>query len=210
MLELINNFFISIQHDIAFWAYFLVFVIAIMETTLGLGLFVPGSSFILVAGAFSAKGYFKIYPLIILAILGAIIGDNINYFLGKRYGREWTKNGIWFLKKKHFVKAEKFFQKHGGKSVFLGRFIPTIKEIVPFVAGTLKMKKNTFFFWNVLGAIGWGLEWSLAGYFFGQSLEITKLWLVRISIVLGVIFTIHLIYLFYKLFLKEIIKKHKF
>lgn len=87
--------------------------------------------------------------------------------------------GFWFLTAGHIEKAKHFMDTYGGKSVFLGRFIPSVKEIVPFIAGSIKMNKRTFMLWNVLGAVGWGFEWVFAGYIFGQSLNLAELWLAR-------------------------------
>lgn len=91
-------------------------------------------------------------------MIGAILGDNINYYLGKKFGKKWMKNGFWILKPTYFQAGHKFFQRHGGKSVFLGRFVPMVKEVTPFVAVIMKMNHGSFFTFNVLGGIGWAFE----------------------------------------------------
>jgi len=176
--DLINTILPSIAH-FRVGGYWVAFFAAFIETTVGVGLILPGSTIILFLGALSARGLLDIGDLIWFAVLGAIIGDNLNYYLGRKYGARWVEKGFWFLKAGHIEKAKHFMDRHGGKSVFLGRFIPSVKEIVPFIAGSIKMNKRTFMLWNVLGAIGWGFEWVFAGYIFGQSINLAELWLSR-------------------------------
>jgi membrane protein DedA with SNARE-associated domain/membrane-associated phospholipid phosphatase len=176
--DLINHILPSIEH-LSAGGYWIAFFAALLETTFGIGLILPGSTIILFLGALSARGYLDIGDLIWFSVLGAIIGDNVNYYLGRKYGTKWLEKGFWFLKSNHIKKARYFMDTHGAKSVFLGRFIPSVKEVVPFIAGSLKMNKRTFMLWNVLGAAGWGFEWVLAGYIFAQSLNLAELWLSR-------------------------------
>jgi len=176
--RIINMILPAIQH-FQMLGYWVAFFTALLETTIGIGLILPGSTLILFLGALSGRGYFDFGDLLWFAVLGAVLGDNVNYFLGKRYGARWMKNGVWFLKPEHLEKGRIFFDAHGAKSVFLGRFIPSVKEIVPFFAGWVRMRHRTFFIWNVLGAIGWGFEWVGAGYVFSQSLKLAQTWLSR-------------------------------
>jgi len=160
--DLIYNILPSIAH-FRVGGYWIAFFAAFLETTVGIGLILPGSTLILFLGALSARGYLDVGDLIWFSVLGAIIGDNVNYYLGRKYGAKWLEKGFWFLKAKHIEKARYFMDSHGAKSVFLGRFIPSVKEVVPFIAGSVKMNKRTFMLWNVLGAVGWGFEWIFAG-----------------------------------------------
>ncbi len=168
----------AIQH-VQMLGYWVAFFAALLETTIGIGLILPGSTLILFLGALSGRGYFDFGDLLWFAVLGAVLGDNFNYFLGKRYGARWIRNGVWFLKPEHLEKGRIFFDTHGAKSVFLGRFIPSVKEVVPFFAGSVRMRQGTFFIWNVLGGIGWGFQWVGAGYVFSQSLKLAETWLSR-------------------------------
>lgn len=176
--DLINNILPAVEH-FKVWGYWIAFFAALLETTLAVGLFLPGSTIILFLGALSARGYLDMGDLIWFSVLGAVIGDNVNYFLGRKYGEKWLKGGLWILKEKHIIKARYFMDAHGAKSIFLGRFIPSVKELAPFLAGSINMNKRTFMLWNVLGAIGWGFQWVLAGYLFAQSLNLAELWLSR-------------------------------
>jgi len=170
------------------WGYWIAFFAALIETTIGIGLILPGSTIILLLGALSARGYLDVGDLIWFAILGAVIGDNINYFLGRKYFNKWLQADLWLFKVSHIEKAKRFMDSHGAKSVFLGRFIPSVKELIPFIAGSLKMNRKTFMIWNVLGGIGWGFEWVLAGYFFAQSLNLAELWLSRAGLFFAFLF----------------------
>ena len=201
--DLINHILPSIEH-VSAGGYWIAFFAAILETTIGIGLILPGSTIILFLGALSARGYLDIGDLIWFSVLGAIIGDNVNYYLGRKYGAKWLENGFWLLKSNHIKKARYFIDIHGAKSVFLGRFIPSVKEVVPFIAGSLKMNKRTFMFWNVLGATGWGFEWVLAGYIFAQSLNLAELWLSRAGLFFAFfVILIGILYLFKWLIIKK-------
>ena len=197
IIDLINSVLPSIEH-FRVGGYWIALFSALLETTIGIGLILPGSTIILFLGALSARGYLDVGDLIWFSVLGAIIGDNVNYYLGKKYGAKWLKDGFWFLKAKHIEKARYFMNAHGAKSIFLGRFIPSVKEVVPFIAGSVKMNRRTFMFWNVLGAIGWGFEWVLTGYIFAQSLSIAELWLSRAGLFLALLFILSGILYFFK------------
>ena len=183
-------------HTIGYWIAFLV---ALLETTIGAGLFIPGSTILLFMGALAAKGYFDLGDLLWFAAIGAIIGDNINYFVGKKYGYKIFAKGFWFIKPAHFKKGEEFFKRHGSKSIFIGRFIPGFKEIIPLIAGTFGMKRLPFMAWNILGAIGWSLIWILPGYFFAQYLDLTKIWLTRGGLFLMIIIALFIVFYILKI-----------
>jgi membrane protein DedA with SNARE-associated domain/membrane-associated phospholipid phosphatase len=198
----INNLLPSIAH-FHIGGYWIAFFAALLETTIGIGLILPGSTIILLLGGLSARGYLDTGDLLWFAVFGAIMGDNLNYYIGRKYGARWLEKSCWFLKPSHIDKTRSFMDAHGAKSIFLGRFIPSVKEVVPFIAGSLKMHKRTFMLWNALGAIGWGFEWVLAGYIFAQSLNLAELWLSRAGLFFA--FFVILIGIFY--FIKWLIVK---
>jgi len=201
--DLLNHIIPSIEH-FRVGGYWLAFFAALFETTVGIGLVLPGSTIILILGALSARGYLDLGDLIWFAVMGAIIGDNVNYFLGKRYGAAWLKKGIWFIKPYYLEKSRHFMDAHGAKSIFLGRFIPSLKEVMPFIAGSVKMNVRTFMFWNVLGGIGWGFQWVLTGYIFAQSLNIAELWLSRAGLFLALLIMFSgILYIFKWLIVKK-------
>ena len=188
-------------HSLAYW---LAFLAAFAETALIVGLLVPGSTLLLLLGALAGMGTIEFAGVYWFAVAGAILGDNLNYALGRRYGQAWLQRGVWFLKPEHFAQAHDFFARHGSRSVFLGRFVPSIKEIVPFVAGSAGMPKGQFLFWNLLGSLGWGLEWVGAGYLFGQSLAVAQAWISRIGLFFLALLLLWLLFLYIKhLLLKQ-------
>jgi len=192
-MNLIQSLLPTIEH-FHIIGYWIALLAALLETTIGVGLLIPGSTIILFTGALAAKGYFDLGDLIWFAIIGAIIGDNINYYIGKKYGTKIFQKGFWFIKPAHFKKGENFFERHGSKSVFIGRFIPSIKEIIPVIAGTFGMKRLPFMIWNILGAIGWSLAWILPGYFFAQSLDVAEIWLTRTGFFLIILLVIFILF----------------
>jgi membrane protein DedA with SNARE-associated domain/membrane-associated phospholipid phosphatase len=195
--DLINQILPSIAH-FRIVGYWIAFFAALLETTVGIGLVLPGSTIILSLGALSAVGYLDTGDLIWFSVSGAIIGDNLNYYLGRKYGTRWLKGFFGLFKTDAIAKAKHFMDAHGAKSVFLGRFIPSVKEVVPFIAGSLKMNRKTFMLWNVLGAVGWGFEWVLAGYIFAQSLNLAELWLSRAGLFLALLVILAVIFYFFK------------
>lgn len=195
--ELIQKLLPSLAH-LGSWGYLIAFLAAILETTIGIGLILPGSTIILFLGALSGQGYLDPARLIGFAVAGAIIGDNINFYLGRKYGARWLKGGFWLLNTDHIEKARQFMDAHGAKSIFLGRFIPSVKEIVPFIAGSVGMKQKTFMFWNALGGIGWGFEWVFAGYIFSQALQLAEVWLSRAGLFIAFLVIFGIIIYFFK------------
>ncbi|HDH05563.1 MAG TPA: phosphatase PAP2 family protein [Nitrospirae bacterium] len=199
MADYIINIITPAVGSLGVLGYWIAFFAAMLETTIIIGLFLPGSTVILLLGGMSAYGYFDLGDLLWFAIAGAILGDNINFYLGKKYGSAWAQKGVWFLKQEYFEKARSFFDAHGAKSVFFGRFVPSIKEIMPFIAGTVRMRRRTFLLWNILGAIGWGFQWILAGYIFAKSLSLARMWLSRMGFFVAAVFLLFLIFYLIKL-----------
>lgn len=142
-MNLVSSLLPAIEpfHIIGYWVALLA---ALLETTIGIGLLLPGSTIILFMGVLSAKGYFDLGDLLWFTVIGAILGDNINYFLGKKYGSKILSKNFWFIKPAHFKKGSGFFKNHGSKSIFIGRFIPSLKEMIPLIAGAFGMKRLPF------------------------------------------------------------------
>ena len=175
------------------WGYWIVFFATLLETVIIIGLFVPGSTIVLIFGALSANGYYDFGDLMWFAVLSALLGDNINYYVGKRYGYSWVKNK-WFIKEKHFEKGKHFFDTYGAKSLFLGRLIPGLKETFPFIAGSVRMDMKKFILWDLLGCIAWSFEFLSAGYIFGSSLSLARAWLGHLTLLLLSIFILFILF----------------
>ncbi len=157
------------------FGYWLVLLFSFAESLAFVGVFIPGTVFIIVAGFFSSQGYLDLGDLILFATAGAIVGDGLSYWLGtKGTGLFRYENKL--LKLEHLEKGESFFKKHGGKSVFLGRFLGPLRSVVPFIAGISKMKLPSFLLWNVTSGFLWAALYTMLGYFFGGTIHVVEKW----------------------------------
>ncbi len=153
------------------WIYLLLFVIIFCETGLVVTPFLPGDSLLFAVGALlSLEGTPLHLPGMILTLcVAAVLGDAVNYSIGYRVGpKVFTREDSLLLNKKHLLRTKAFYEKHGGKTIFLARFMPFIRTFAPFVAGIGQMQYPRFAMFNVTGGISWVLCFLLAGYFFGN------------------------------------------
>ena len=153
------------------WTYAILFLIIFMETGFVVTPFLPGDSLLFAAGTLAPLSDLNIWLIIVLLIIAAIAGDTVNYWIGHYLG-ERAYNIKW-IKKEYLDRTHAFFQKHGGKTIFLARFVPIVRTFAPFVAGMGKMSYSYFFSYNVFGGIIWVALFTLLGYFFG-NLEFVK------------------------------------
>jgi len=151
--------------------YGLLFAIIFCETGLVVMPFLPGDSLLFAVGALSAQGLVRIELIIPLLMCAAIIGDNLNYWIGRKAGG-WIVNQRWF-KRDYLAKTEAFFVKHGGKAIILARFVPIVRTFAPFTAGFGRMDYRRFLAYSLGGGLVWVLSFSIAGYFLG-SIPIIK------------------------------------
>lgn len=149
-----------------------LFIIIFVETGLVFFPFLPGDSLLFLSGSIAAIANqgLNVYALIILLSIAAILGDSTNFEIGKRFGNYLTTSEKWMkrINPKHLKSARTFFQKHGNSAIFLGRFVPIVRTLVPFVAGGTEMPYHKFITYNFLGGISWVLVAVLSGYFFGN------------------------------------------
>jgi membrane-associated protein len=156
--------------------YVILFLIVFTETGLVIMPLLPGDSLLFAAGAIAANETtgLNVWLIIIILIIAALLGDNVNYFIGKKFGGEIKKREkILFLKREYLEKTEAFYEKHGGSTVIMARFIPIVRTVAPFVAGAGSMNYNRYIGFCVLGALLWVPSLTLLGYFFG-NLEFVK------------------------------------
>ncbi|RYL99222.1 cytochrome O ubiquinol oxidase [Sporolactobacillus sp. THM7-7] len=168
----IDTFLLDIVNQYGVWTYALLFTVVFTETGLVICPFLPGESLLFAAGAIAAHNGsgLNIWLLLILICLAAILGDTVNYWIGRELGGVLEKRHLFhrMINEEKMERAKRFFNQYGGFAVFLGRFIPFIRTFIPFIAGGSRMNYSFFFFYNVLGGAVWTLAGLLAGYFFGQ------------------------------------------
>jgi len=148
--------------------YVILFGIIFVETGLVFIPFLPGDSLLFASGAFSALGAMNVYILLVILSIAAILGDTVNYWIGFFFGKALIANPKVPIEQKHIDKTNKFFEKYGGKTIIMARFIPIIRTFAPFVAGVGRMNYAKFVSYNVIGGLLWVFTATLAGYFFGN------------------------------------------
>ena len=153
------------------WLYLVLFLVVFCETGLVATPFLPGDSLLFAVGALASIEDSPIHLglMILLLIVAAIVGDAVNYAIGRYLGpKVFTSERSWLFRRDHLLRTQEFYVRHGGKTIVLARFVPIVRTFAPFVAGIGKMDYRRFAGWNVSGAIGWVVSLTLAGYFFGQ------------------------------------------
>jgi len=174
------------QHGV--WIYALLFAIIFAETGFVVTPFLPGDSLLFAAGALAAIGEMNVHTLFFLLALAAILGDNVNYLTGHFLGERIFSDDARILKKDYLNRTHEFFEKHGGKTIIISRFLPMFRTFAPFVAGAGRMPFNRFFFFNVTGGIAWTASFIYGGYFFGnlpvikQNFTLTVLVIIFLSL----------------------------
>lgn len=181
------DYLIHLIARLGHWGYLVVGLGAMLESAAFLGVVIPGESLVLVAGFFAARGAFDLDALILIIAVGAAVGDSIGYEMGRAMGRPaLIRHGARFgITEERVDKVDGFFGRHGGKAVFLGRFIGFARALVPFLAGASRMRYRVFLPYNALGAGAWAAAITLLGYFLGESWEIAAKWIGRASAILG-------------------------
>ncbi len=150
------------------WTMAFLFLIIFMETGLVVTPFLPGDSLLFAAGAFAARGSLNVWALFVLLSIAAVLGDTVNYWIGHKVGAKAYRGEVRWIKKDYMVRTHDFFEKHGGKTIFLARFVPIVRTFAPFVAGSSQMSYGFFIRWNVIGGITWVAIFLFLGYFFGN------------------------------------------
>jgi membrane-associated protein len=175
------------------WTQALLFLVIFMETGLVVTPFLPGDSLIFAAATFAARGALNPWVLFFLLSIAAVAGDTVNYWIGHRIGARAYTGEVKWIKKEYMERTHAFFEKQGGKAIFLARFVPIIRTFAPFVAGISRMSYGFFIRWNIVGGITWVGIFTLLGYFFGNipfvqhNFELVIIAIVIISLVPAVI-----------------------
>ena len=143
--------------------------IVFAETGLMIGFFLPGDSLLVTAGLFAATGSLNIFWLNVALILAAIVGDAAGYWIGHRSGQAlYNRPNSFFFRREHLIKTQEFYERHGGKTIVIARFMPIVRTFAPVVAGAASMTYRNFAFYNIIGGVTWVLSMTLTGYFLGR------------------------------------------
>ena len=170
--------------------YLLLFLIVFLETGLVVTPILPGDSLLFAAGAFAALGHLRLWPLFFLLCVAAILGDTVNYAIGARIGpKVFSYSKSRFFNPDHLKKTHEFYEKYGGKTIIIARFVPIVRTFAPFVAGVGQMSYRQFIGYNVIGGVLWVSICVFAGYFFGNLPVVKK----NFSVVVIVIVLISLL-----------------
>jgi membrane-associated protein len=176
------------------WIYAILFLIIFCETGLVVTPFLPGDSLLFVAGALAATGSMHVHILFILLVVASFLGDNTNYWIGRFFGpRVFSREGSRLLNPKHLERTQAFYDRHGGKTIIIARFVPIVRTFAPFVAGIGRMVVPRFMMFAIVGALVWIGSLVYAGYFFGNipwvknNLSLVIVGIVVLSILPGII-----------------------
>jgi membrane-associated protein len=176
------------------WGGYTALALIVFLETGAMIFFLPGDSLLVTAGVFAARGNLSIWALNGLLIAAAIIGDTVGYWIGRRAGEAlFTRPKSLFFRPQHLRRAHEFYEKHGGKTIILARFMPIVRTFAPVVAGMGKMEYRRFLSFNVIGGVAWVVSMTLIGYFLGQfawvrkNIEIVIILVVFASILPGII-----------------------
>ena len=200
-VQLVIDFILHIDRHLAEltaaygpWIYGILFLIIFCETGLVVTPFLPGDSLLFVAGAIATQDAMNIHLMVILLIIAAVLGDAVNYSIGRYFGvRLFANPDSKIFRRRHLEITQTFYARHGGKTIILARFVPIVRTFAPFVAGMGHMPYRRFAAYNVVGAIAWVTLFSYAGYFFGNlpmvqsNLHYLIVAIIFVSILPGVI-----------------------
>jgi membrane-associated protein len=167
------------------FGYIGIWAIVFIESGLLVGFFLPGDSLLFTAGFIASQGYLNIWILMLGCFIAAVTGDSVGYYIGHRYGKRlFHREDSVLFHKDHLVKAEKFYEKHGGKTIILARFMPFIRTFAPVVAGIGNMKYSAFLTYNLIGGFLWAIGVTYAGYVLGRIIpDVDKYLLPAIGLI---------------------------
>ena len=184
----LNDYLDGWIKDYGVWLYGILFLIVFVETGLVFMPLLPGDSLLFAAGALAARqpDEFNIMIIIPLLITAALLGDNTNYFIGKKIGVRIFDLNWKLLKRDYLDQTEAFYEKHGGKTIIMARFVPIVRTFAPFVAGMGSMKYRKFIAYCISGAVLWVVSISVLGYIFGHNAWVKEHFEIVVFAIIGI------------------------
>lgn len=187
MTDSILQYLLDLVARLGHWSYLIIFAAAALECAAFAGLLVPGESLVLASGFFAHRGILELDAVLAAVAFGAVIGDNVGYYLGRRLGRNWLlRRGSRFgIRQRRLAQVEAFFQRQGPKAVFFGRFVGFARALVPFVAGASRMSYRKFAMYDAFGAVLWTVGFVTLGYVLGASWYLAEKWIGRAGLIVA-------------------------
>jgi membrane-associated protein len=181
------------------FGYLGIFTVIFLESGVIFGFFLPGDSLLFAAGLLASQGNLNIIILIVLAVAGAILGNNVGYYSGRRWGPGlFSRPDSFFFSRKRIGQAHDFFEAEGGKALVLARFIPAVRTLVPIIAGVGKMDYRHFFTYNALGGVLWGISLPALGYSLGKKVPNIDKYILPVIGLIVVVSILPVVYHYYK------------
>lgn len=187
------NYIIPVIEQFRLLAYWVIMLFSFVESLAFVGVIIPGTFFNIMVGFLAAQGALNLITAIIFSAIGSACGDIVSYYLGSHSKNFFAENNKIF-KSSYLEKAKTFLYSHGGKSIFIGKFIGPFRPVIPFVAGLLKTERKVFISWSILSSFAWAATYLILGYFFGQAWQIIILWSTRAGISLAVLVAVFVLF----------------
>jgi membrane-associated protein len=164
----LDKYLVALSEEYGVWLYAMLFLIIFCETGLVVTPFLPGDSLIFAVGALASTGALDLWLIVLLLSVAAILGDTVNYFIGYKFGDYLVKHQSKIIKKEYLDKTHDFYERYGGRTIVIARFVPIVRTFAPFVAGMGSMTYSHFITYNIVGGLVWIFSLSFLGFFFGE------------------------------------------
>ncbi len=164
----LDKYLVALSEEYGTWLYAILFLIIFCETGLVVTPFLPGDSLIFAVGALASTGALDLWLIVLLLSVAAILGDTVNYFIGYKFGDYLVKHQSKIIKKEYLDKTHDFYERYGGRTIVIARFVPIVRTFAPFVAGMGSMTYSHFITYNIVGGLVWIFSLSFLGFFFGE------------------------------------------